>query len=97
MEEPVQRTADDAQMYAPGPDSLLTGAQIADVLGIVPATWRSLVRSGHAPRPDDPGVGAVNRRTPRWKISTIAEFRRTRPGRGNWRKNNGGEGDDGEQ
>lgn len=64
------------------PERFLTGPQVAAILRINPATWRSLVRSGHAPKADDPGVGPINRRTPRWRVGTIAEFKRTRPGRG---------------
>lgn len=89
----VDESPDGEGVYAPGPDSLLSGAQIADLLGIVPATWRSLVRSGHAPPADEPGVGPVNRRSPRWKVSTITEFRRTRPGSGNWRRTEASDGD----
>jgi len=63
---------------------MLTGPQIAQRLGITPAGWRSMVRKGLAPRPDDPGDVSVSvqRRTPRWHDATIAAWLPTRPGSG---------------
>jgi hypothetical protein len=62
-------------------DPLLTGAECAALAGVAAATWRSLVRGGYAPKADDPGVGPVNRRTPRWRRSSVERFIRDRPGR----------------
>lgn len=64
------------------PDRLLTGAEVAGLLGIAAATWRSLVAQGYAPPADDPGVGPVNRRAKRWHLSTVRAFQRSRPGSG---------------
>ena len=65
------------------PDRLLTGPEVAALLGIEPVSWRSLVRQGFAPVADDPGgVGPVNTRRPRWRLSTVREFRQNRKGRG---------------
>jgi hypothetical protein len=64
------------------PDRLLTTAEVAAALGIQPATWRKMVSVGSAPRADDPGVGPVNRRTPRWRVSTVRAFRLGRKGKG---------------
>jgi hypothetical protein len=57
------------------PDELLTGPEVARLLEIQPGTWRNYVRRGYAPKPDDPGVGPVNRRCPRWRLETVREYR----------------------
>lgn len=64
------------------PDELLTGKEVAQLLEIDPATWRTYVRRGYAPKADDPGVGPVNRRTPRWRLETVREYRLNRKGQG---------------
>lgn len=64
-------------------DPLLTGPQVAGRLFIKPATWRGYVKRGHAPPPDDPDENTVKeRRTPRWRQSTIDAWHASRPGRG---------------
>lgn len=64
------------------PDELLTGVEVARLLEISPTTWRGYVRRGYAPPADDPGAGPVNRRTPRWKLATVREYRLNRAGQG---------------
>lgn len=65
------------------PDPLLTGPQIAGRLGIQPGTWRGYVRRGLAPPADDPDEGRpVNRRSPRWRTSTVDRFAANRAGQG---------------
>lgn len=65
------------------PDRLLTGPEVARLLGITPGAWRSLVAKGYAPAADDPDAErAPQRRSPRWRLDTVAEFRRNRKGRG---------------
>ncbi len=62
---------------------LLTGPQIAALLGIGDATWRGYVSRGQAPAPDDPDDGRPpNRRTPRWRRATVEQWQATRPGQG---------------
>lgn len=66
------------------PDRLLTGPEVAALLGVEPSSWRVSVWRGYAPKPDDPGgVGPVNQRRPRWRLSTVRAFRQApkRPGR----------------
>lgn len=62
------------------PDPLLTGAQAAQRLGLVPSTWRSYVARGYAPAPDDPGdlSASANRRNPRWRASSVDRFKANR-------------------
>lgn len=60
------------------PDRLLTGPEVCALLGIEPGTWRTYVCRGQAPVADDPGVGPANRRTPRWRLSTVREYSRGR-------------------
>jgi hypothetical protein len=65
------------------PQRLLSGAEIAALLGVKPATWRSLVRQGYAPEPDDPGGdGPLKGRRPRWRLSTVRRFKQSRKGAG---------------
>ncbi len=67
-------------------DDLLTGPQIAALLGIGDATWRSYVSRGQAPAPDDPDDGRPpNRRSPRWRRSTVEQWKAGRRGR-QWRQ-----------
>lgn len=85
MEGPVR--VESAQELPGGPDRLLTGPQVAKLLGIDPSSWRTAQWRKVAPPPDDPGHGGdegmpANRRTPRWKVSTIAEYRKERRRRG---------------
>lgn len=65
------------------PKRMLTGPEVAALLGIEPVSWRSLVRRKLAPVADDPGgEGPPNTRRPRWRLSTIREFKQSRKGRG---------------
>jgi hypothetical protein len=64
------------------PDELLTGPEVARLLEIKPGTWRSLVHQGYAPAAEDPGVGPVNRRVPRWTLGQVRDFRENRKGQG---------------
>jgi hypothetical protein len=68
------------------PDDLLTGPQIAALLGVGPATWRGYVSRGQAPAADDPDDGNPNewRRNPRWRRSTVEAWRKARRGQ-EWR------------
>jgi hypothetical protein len=68
------------------PDDLLTGPQIAVLIGVSPSTWRAYVARGQAPAPDDPDTDRPpNRHTPRWLISTIDAWREARRGQA-WRR-----------
>lgn len=81
MTEPV----DDDQVggTSADPNRLLTGAEVAALVHCSPATWRNYVMRGYAPEADEPGTGPVNRRLPQWRLSTIEQWLRTRPGKGN--------------
>jgi len=64
-------------------DRLLTGPEVAQLLKIDPATWRGYVRRGYAPKADDPDdTRPVQRRSPRWRLSTVAEYLEKRKGQG---------------
>jgi hypothetical protein len=64
-------------------DPLLTGTQAAYRLGIEPATWRSYVARGYAPKPDVPDKHApANRSNPRWLTSAVDRFAEHRAGQG---------------
>lgn len=68
------------------PDDLLTGPQVAALLGVKAATWRGYVSRGQAPAPDDPDDGRpAERRTPRWRRSTVETWREARRGQ-EWRR-----------
>lgn len=56
------------------PERLLSGPEVAAVLGIGADTWRSYVRRGYAPAPDVPGVGCPERRRPKWRLSTVRTY-----------------------
>jgi predicted DNA-binding transcriptional regulator AlpA len=63
-------------------DRLLTTAQVTELLGLSnPSAWRSMVCQGGAPRADDPGdlSAHARRRSPRWSVSTLREWRAERP------------------
>ena len=64
------------------PDDMLTGPEVARLLGIAAVTWRGYVKRGLAPKADDPGVGHPARRTPRWRVETVRQYRATRKGAG---------------
>lgn len=55
----------------------LTTREVADQLGITPASWRSYVARGDAPAPDG-HLGS----TPWWKQSTVTRWQAARPGQG---------------
>jgi hypothetical protein len=61
-------------------DQLLTVAQAAARAGMTPGAWRALVSSGHVPPADDPGdmAAPANRRSPKWKVSTVDAYRGSR-------------------
>jgi hypothetical protein len=63
-------------------DPLLNAKQCAELAGMPPGNWRSLVNAGWAPTADDPGDLEVsaNRRNPKWRRSTVARFLVTRRG-----------------
>lgn len=67
-------------------DPLLAGPQVAGRLGITAATWRGYVGRGQAPPADDPGDldQPANRRTPKWRESTIERWDAERRGQA-WR------------
>lgn len=70
-------------------DPLLTIADIVKQFDkMAEATWRSYVSRGRAPQPDDPDDAngrPANRRTPRWRQSTIDRWKNTRRGQ-DWAK-----------
>jgi hypothetical protein len=56
-------------------DPWLTTADVCRVLRIAPDTWRAYVNRGQAPAPDDPDLGRpANRRTLRWRESTVRRY-----------------------
>ncbi len=60
-----------------------SAAQCAERAGLRPGTWRSYVARGLAPAADDPDLDyPVNRRRPRWLVSTIERWEALRPGLG---------------
>lgn len=75
MTKPIETEAGQAG----DPDEYLGNAAIARLLGVVPDTWRTLVKDGHAPAPDI--IEPLSRRRA-WKRSTILAWYPTRPGRG---------------
>lgn len=65
------------------PDRLLSGSEVAALLGMGVASWRALVHDGYAPKPDDAGGdGPLRGRRPRWRLSTVRAFKQSRPGQG---------------
>lgn len=64
-------------------DPLLSTTEIAARLGVQPVTWRALVSRGEAPAPDVPELDRPpGVRWPRWRLSTVEAWRKTRPGQG---------------
>lgn len=63
---------------APEPRKLVT-SEVAEMTGMKPASWRSRVNRGMAPKPD----GRFDGRTPWWWESTVRRFiaERKPPGR----------------
>lgn len=58
------------------PGRLLSGPEVAELLGIRPSTWRSYVVKGLAPAPADPDEGRpAARRCPRWSLAQVREYR----------------------
>jgi predicted DNA-binding transcriptional regulator AlpA len=56
-------------------DPLLTVREVAGVLGVTAGAVRSLRSQGYLPEPDEPDEETVpNRRTPRWRTSTITTW-----------------------
>lgn len=49
----------------------MTTAEVADLLGIAPATWRAYVSRGQAPPPD----GRHDARTPYWRRDTVEAWK----------------------
>lgn len=72
------------QLQGDEPDLLLTVAQCAARIGVKPVTWRGYVRDGYVPPADHPGDLEVsaNRRSPKWRASTVDAYQANRPGRG---------------
>jgi predicted DNA-binding transcriptional regulator AlpA len=60
-------------------DRKLVTKEVAELVGMKPASWRARVARGDAPKPD----GQFDQRTPWWRESTVAAFVATRkpPGR----------------
>lgn len=65
-------------------DELLTGPQVAELLGISGPTWRNYVLGGYAPKPFDPdetrpdgSPKPVNLRRPRWTLAQVREYRQS--------------------
>lgn len=57
--------------------------EVAELLGIRPNSWRTLVSAGKAPKADDPDDDALpGERRPKWRRSTIDAFIAARPGQG---------------
>ncbi len=55
------------------PNRLLTGSEVAQILGIGLSTWQAYVSRGKAPAADVPELDRpANRRIPRWRASTVA-------------------------
>lgn len=54
---------------------MLTGPQVADMLGIKPGSWRAMVSDGRAPRADDIGADGYGR----WDRSRIQAWDAGRP------------------
>lgn len=72
-------------------EPMLTTAKVAEQLGIKPATWRSLVAQGYAPKADDPDADAPEgERRPKWKLSTVTAFQVARKGRGRHARDDAG-------
>lgn len=64
-------------------DPMLTGPEAAERCGLAASTWRSYVRSGYVPPADDPDDDRpANRRSPRWRQSTVDRFMANRAGQG---------------
>jgi hypothetical protein len=61
---------------------LLTGEQVADLIGVSYATWRSYRARGQALEPAgrDPETGRLV-----WDRDEVIAWNDSRPGRGNWR------------
>lgn len=57
-------------------DPELTVKECAELTGMSANQWRSYVSSGYVPKPDNPGDLDVpaNRRSPKWRRSTVARF-----------------------
>jgi hypothetical protein len=75
----------EGEVYA-DPDRLLTGAEVAELLGIRTSTWRGYVLKGLAPLPDEPDdKRPANLRRPKWRLSSVRAYkddpRRGRVGR----------------
>jgi hypothetical protein len=77
-------------------DPWLTGPQAAEFAGMLPSSWRGLVNRGGAPPADDPGDLSAHprRRNPRWRRSTVAQYRASTRYRG--KQGGGQQGDDAE-
>lgn len=63
-----------------GEDPMLTSAQAAMRADVTPGSWRAMVSDGTVPPADDPGDVSVpaNRRSPKWKTSTVDRYVATR-------------------
>jgi hypothetical protein len=57
-------------------DRLMPAAEVASLLGIGAATWRSYVGRGYAPRPVDPGdvLLPAKLRRPRWSLRQVQDY-----------------------
>lgn len=75
---------DTARPTKGGAVETLSHAEAAALAGVTPKSWTTMVGRGYAPQPDDAGDLTVpaTRRRPRWKRSTIEQWKDNRPGRG---------------
>jgi hypothetical protein len=83
MTGPLDDASDPEVKVFGHPDRLLTAAEAAALLGMTAPTFRAQARR-EGLTPDEPEADRPpNRRTPRWKLSTIAKWQHTRRRRAN--------------
>jgi hypothetical protein len=78
MTDPVEHADDLGEAVFAHPDRLLTAAEAAALLGMSAPTFRAQARRNGL-TPDEPELDRpANRRSPKWKLSTIAKWQHTR-------------------
>ncbi len=77
----VRVSAGDGSVVLSGPvsvdlDRLMPAAEVAALLGVSAATWRSYVARGYAPQPLDPGDESLSARgrRPRWSLRQVQQY-----------------------